>query len=397
MIEDKKVLIYMKESAAAPKGGPAAVGYYYLKERDKRKDKWLYFISCPNNLNNSKFVVPNFYKKVHSWLKWILRDIIIIRGFIQLLYGKSKKALVDLEKYDVVHFHSTRNLFQVRESLDNYKGKIILMSHPPIPYAQELIEKLPLRYRWLFPNLKKKLAYMDYYAFMKADYIIFPCPQAEEPYYNNWEQYKEIHKRKESCYRYLLTGIPQTMAKRCRKEVLAELNIPMNDFVISYVGRHNIIKGYDLLKIIGKRFLTMHHDAWILVAGNETPIKRLEHERWKEIGWTNEVHSFIAASDVFVLPNKETYFDIVMLEILSLGKIVVASRTGGNKYFEGQKGIFLYDTLEEAISILENIKNMSYDERISLGGENIQLYNDMFTVSKMYDCYKILIEEIANS
>lgn len=396
MVEDKKVLIYMKESAVAPKGGPAAVGYYYLKERDIRKDKWLYFISGFDNLNNFKFVAPNFYRKVYSWLKSIFGDIIIIRGFIQLLYGKPKKALVDLEKYDVVHFHSTRNLFQVRGSLDTYKGKIILMSHSPIPYAQELIEKLPSRYRWLFPNLKRKLAYMDYYAFMKADYIIFPCPQAEEPYYNNWKQYKEIHRRKECCYRYLLTGIPQATAKRCRKEVLEELNIPINDFVISYVGRHNVIKGYDCLKIIGKEILTMYHDAWIIVAGNETPITRLKHERWKEIGWTNEAHSFIAASDVFVLPNKETYFDIVMLEILSLGKIVVASRTGGNKYFEGQVGIFLYDTLEEAISILENIKNMSYDERISLGKENIRLYNDMFTVSKMYDRYKMIMEEITN-
>lgn len=68
----------------------------------------------------------------------------------------------------------------------------------------------------------------------------------------------------------------------------------------------------------------------------------LKDSRWKEVGWTNDSQSIIAASDVFVLPNRETYFDIIMLEVLSCGKIVIASRTGGNKYFEkiGAKGVF---------------------------------------------------------
>ena len=37
------------------------------------------------------------------------------------------------------------------------------------------------------------------------------------------------------------------------KEVLEKYNIPQDAFVISYVGRHNSVKGYDKLKEIGKK------------------------------------------------------------------------------------------------------------------------------------------------
>ena len=60
----------------------------------------------------------------------------------------------------------------------------------------------------------------------------------------------------------------------------------------------------------------------------------LKTDHWIEVGWTNDPHSLIAASDVFVLPNHETYFDLILLEVLSLGVPVVMSRTGGNKFFE---------------------------------------------------------------
>ncbi len=50
---------------------------------------------------------------------------------------------------------------------------------------------------------------------------------------------------------------------------------------------------------------------------------------------------------------KETYFDLVMLEVLSLGKIIIASYTGGNKYFKSSfaKGVFTYSKLEEAAQL----------------------------------------------
>ena len=150
--------------------------------------------------------------------------------------------------------------------------------------------------------------------------------------------------------------------------------IPIDSFVISYVGRHNEIKGYDALKELGKHLLDAYDNVYVFIAGTEGPLYHLEHNRWIEVGWTKDPGSVIQASDIFVLPNKETYFDLVMLEVLSLGQIVVASYTGGNK-----SGIFLYNNNIEAENIISQIIKMPEEERKELRRKNLELYKAEFT------------------
>ena len=141
---------------------------------------------------------------------------------------------------------------------------------------------------------------------------------------NNFEKKKK--------HRYMPTGIVGCKAKVNREDFRKKYGIPDNAFVISYAGRHNEIKGYADLKKLGEKLLA-DKNVYFLIAGKEEPMTGLKNDHWIEVGWTNDPHSLIAASDVFVLPNHETYFDLILLEVLSLGVPVVMSRTGGNKYF----------------------------------------------------------------
>ena len=104
----------------------------------------------------------------------------------------------------------------------------------------------------------------------------------------------------------------------------------------------------------------------------------------------------MAASDTFVLPNKETYFDLVLLEVLSLGTPVVISNTGGNKYFEQFKmdGIKLFDTEKDAIEIIE--RNMTFEPEAfsKITKENTTFYNSNFTIEKFGRNYVDLITNI---
>ena len=165
------------------------------------------------------------------------------------------------------------------------------------------------------------------------------------------------------------------------------------------MGRHNCVKGYDKLKRIGECILNQNSNMRIIVGGKEAPLTRYKHPQWIEVGWTNDAHSYIAASDIFMLPNFETYFDIVMLEVLSLGKIVVASRTGGNKYFERfeESGIFLYDTIEDAVNIINKISTMSLETRSALGKLNKNIYEQNFTDKVFVDSYLKYLDTIYNS
>lgn len=389
------ILIFVRKSSLKPIGGYVAVCYYYDMEQTKRNEHIFEFLLTSENNDNlhkkesilDKF--PSFIKKIYKTLKNIYKYNVLLSGNYPVRY-------FDFNKYSVVHFHDSLSLYLYSDLLKNYKGKVILQSHTPQPQSHEIINSLSTFEKWFIPNIKKRFEKIERTAFLRADLIIFPCKDAEEPYINNWSYYKEIQKLKAESYRYVLTGIPEACAKRNKYEICKELNIPHEDFIITYVGRHNIVKGYDSLKRIGSSILNRNNDIWIVCAGTESPLKRLQNKRWIEIGWTKDAHSYIAASDVFILPNKETYFDIVMLEILSLGKIVIASRTGGNKFFErmGCEGVLLYDNEAEAINLIEKVKHMTSDEKEYLERKNRQFYNNYLTVSSMYDSYKALLEEI---
>lgn len=224
----------------------------------------------------------------------------------------------------------------------------------------------------------------------------FPCPDAEEPYFNNWSEYKIIKEKKRNNYRYILTGTEKRTAKRSRAEVCKEYGISEDAFILSYAGRHNEIKGYDVLKEIGEKVLSKYPNAYFLIAGEEKPLKGLNKNHWIEVGWTDDPHSLIAASDAFVLPNKETYFDLIMLEVLSLGKIVIASSTGGNKYFEKikAKGVMTYKTPKEALSLIDNLYIMSAEEKIKLQNENERLFENKFSLEVFGQNYVELINSL---
>lgn len=239
----------------------------------------------------------------------------------------SKRAPVDLSKYDLVHFHSTEDMYYVRGELERYTGKVVLTSHSPCAYHKELISRLNSADVKRYSVRLKNLEQIDSYAFRRADYVVFPCEQSEEPYYHTWERYADI--RDASKYRYLLTGIDKCPVSRTRDAVRKSLGIQEETFLVCYVGRHNDIKGYPLLKELGRRQLQIGDDVSFLIAGREYPLSGLTDSRWIEFGWTDDPYSLIAASDLFILPNRETYFDLVMLEVLSIGTPILATWTGG--------------------------------------------------------------------
>lgn len=302
------------------------------------------------------------------------QNSIIFDNYYSLLNGKS--YLPDnYQQYNVIHFHTTFELYREREKLKNYRGKVLLNSHSPQPNHQEyitLFKDHPKR-----EEVLQELIKADVYAFDRADFILFPCQEAEEPYYNNWDLYENIHKRNQNKYRYLITGIKQCKAKVQRESIRNYYSIPNDAFVVCYVGRHNSIKGYNSLKEIGKEVIGRLDNIYFLIAGKEGPLYKIEEDRWIEVGWTDDPHSIMNAADIFVLPNKETYFDLIMLEVMSLGIPVLATRTGGNKYFEKNNcvGIQLYETDQECINkLIEYVNNRG--QLINMGNINKKYFND---------------------
>lgn len=383
----KKIKIYFHEDKLKPIGGPA--GYLWnlkqgLNNLDCSDLSISFLPQAEETIEDNKMlrrVLPNRIKDIRR--AWKFAN-----------YLKRKNATdYELHNYDVVHFHNTEDLYFNRDVLENYEGKVILTSHTPCAPYKEIVSRLnPKDYR-VFKKRIDQLEIMDQYAFERADYIIFPCKEAEEPYYHTWNKYADI--RVADKYRYMATGIAGCTAKIDRTEFRKRYGIPQDAFVVSYVGRHNEIKGYGDLKVIGEQLLK-NENVYFLVAGAEEPMKGLEHQRWVEIGWTDDPHSVIAASDVFVLPNRETYFDLILLEVISLGIPMVLSSTGGNKYFQkyGLRGMKFYSSTRDAVERIKEYQVMEKQERMEVGLELKELFLNDFSVTVFAKNYVDILREI---
>lgn len=390
-----KLLIYMDYENIKPSGGPAGYLYNLKQELDKNNNNQIYFL----NRNKKKNKYRKYYDLLPRKIKEKYRSKSRLNKCEFLLSDKSKKSDINFNEYDIIHFHSTFDMYNVKDSLKEYKGKIILTSHSPKPAHIELIEDcISEKDRKIYGDKYKKLWIVDEYAFNKADYIIFPCEEAEEPYYNNWDKYRNLKENNKNKYRYLLTGTRACKSKLSRNEICEKYNIPKDSFIVSYVGRHNSVKGYDVLKKMAKNILEDNRNVYFLIAGVEQPLKRINDTNWIEVGWTNDPHSIISASNLFILPNKETYFDLVLLEVLSLGKMVLLSNTGGNKHFKRYNldGIIHYYDFDDSIEKLREVLYKDKNEISKLELENKNLFKEKFTSNIFYKNYIELIEKIFN-
>lgn len=390
-----KILIFLEEDKLAPIGGPLGVGYHILQTIKHE------------NICNIHFLPGNAQKqaKETAQKKWLYKHKLLTRIVRSLRHIAEYNRMINhpndisdfLNQYDIVHFHSTMDMYKHRLSLKKYKGKVLISSHSPIPLSQELLAASATKFETAYIKSNwDSFVEMDAWSFLNADYIIFPCADAEEPYYINWSDYKCIHEKKRKSYRYIPTGITDIGIKKSCSLVRKQFGIKEKDFVVVYAGRHNVVKGYDRLKDIAQAYLLQNPDTTFLIAGNEGPIYRLNHPKWIEVGWTQDVHDIINAGDVFILPNKFTYFDLVLIEVLALGKIVIASRTGGNKYFEkaGLEGVFLYDSIDEACVLLDRIRKLSERERLILSTKNREYFEKHLTSEIFVHSYISLLKAI---
>ncbi|WP_292140082.1 glycosyltransferase family 4 protein [Butyrivibrio sp.] len=392
-----KILIYRANNRLTPTGGPA--GYLYnLREGLKTlEDEHIEVCFLPEEEANTS-------AKRHLKNYFILRFILdtnlykAIKAYIHTrkIIKSYSKQKVNFECFDAVHFHTTTDLYRNKDALLNYTGKVILTPHSPEPLFEEYLEKIGL-FRIIDKSISKKLKEIDEYAFIRANYIVMPCGFADEAYYSFWEEYSDIKRKKSDNYRFLLTGIKERQIYCSRSEYRKEFNIPENAFVISYVGRHNFAKGYDRLLDLGKIILKKYENVFILIGGAEAPLKGLNHERWIETGWSDRPQDLINASDVFVLPNRETYFDIVLLEVLSLGIPIVASDTGGNKLFRGEVGVRLFEDKLSFIREIETIISEGKDIHSQVEIANKKLYRDFFNEKVFAKQYVKLVSELINS
>lgn len=392
-----KTLIYWNEDSLKPVGGPAGYLYNLKVERDERKDSDLVFITGASSpLRKIKQYIKNnckCQKIMDIYYSMIYKEnTLVYTNMINAIIKDSEKiGSLDLNKFEMIHFHNTFDLYREKKRLDTYSGIVILTSHSPKVNYKEIIEDYAKEEYRNNPALFEQAEVFDEYAFERADYIVFPCEGAEEPYFHTWPKYNII--RKEDKIRYLPTGVLPVTCKKSRLKIRKQYSIPKDALLLSFVGRHNEVKGYDILKEIFKKM----SDVYVICCGKSGDIQPPSSTRWIEVGWTDDPYSIVAASDVYLLPNRETYFDIAMLQTMSIGKCSVISNTGGNKEFCDTPGVTLFDGVETAIKAIRDYARMSESARMEIESLQRKEFQEKYSIEVFYDNYKKLLGQLVSN
>lgn len=391
----KKVLIFFPHSLKKNFGG-AYTYLYYLKKAFQSTDVELSFLS-----DIIQFDEPVAQGRKASFFKRIAKRILPEKHIYSNRINKHLKKIksvsflnelqnIDYNAFDAIHFHETVDIWRFRDLLNEYRGKILLTSHSPVPYHLEFLEDvIKLDKSKISGALYHKIETIDTVAFEKADMIVAPCNEALAAYENCWPPFQQLIEKKEKTF--IPTGIEASTPFTSAIVNRQKLGIPENDFVVCFNGRHHQSKGYDLVVQAAKALLHKHHDIYFLITGKKDDPHLVEHAKWVETGWTDRPEDFINASDLVIVPNRQTYFDLNVLTALSLGKVIALSETGGNNYFKqfGSKDIIFFD-VEKPNSLAETILRAYATRDILTGERNKQLFQQYFTLDNFCHAYNQL-------
>lgn len=334
----------------------------------------------------SFFVKENDFKNFNTY----------VQNINGMMLSESECQRLAADNVKSVHVHTAICAVKVINAIEQKlipDKKIFFTSHCPESFASELAaiyraKGVPQSECDAFYSSLLKI---EEKAFKKSDLLVFPSKKAMDPYietipdFTNWCEGKDI--------RFIPTGVIQSTVKEERTVLRNKYKLE-GKYCIAFLGRHNEVKGYDALKKAAKKLLKNYPNVVFLIAGKEEPLRGLKHDRWIELGWLNCPEEVLCACDLFVLPNKRTYFDLILLEALSLGTPVLASDTGGNRSVynmtDGAIEVYPEGGLESALrNFIEGNKD---DSALRVRAKNS--YENFFTAECFAQNYTMLIEQI---
>lgn len=384
----KNFAIFNYSDIGKNQGGPSGYLYNLFQGMKEINKDITFFRVMQGQQNDSKIKTTNRSNPIVEEIRSIL--YLIKKGFLC-----ASKVSKEIHNFTVIHVHSCEDVFYLR-SFVKYKGNIILTSHRPESLVEEKVTSLKIKCKtkWSFPLLKLQLQIIEKMGYKGSQGFIFPSPGAMS-IYNQFPGFKKYSKEKP--IGYVFTGSPKKVPNISLTEYRRKLSLNAEDKMICYIGRHNYIKGYDLLTSIAKRF--ENNGINVVCAGANNLLPSPDSSNWTELGFVSDPFNLINASDIVVIPNRNTYFDLIIVEILSLGKIVVTSDSGGNLDISRHtKGLRLFKSgdLESLYNEIISTFELTNDEKSKIANENIEFYNKYCTLDRFATNYIKTISTVSN-
>lgn len=187
-----------------------------------------------------------------------------------------------------------------------------------------------------------------------------------------------------------------------KDDIRSRLRLRKDDFVLGCVGHFNRQKNHDFLIDIFQKIEQIDKRARLLLIGSgslESKIKEKVHnynleEKVFFIGNVSDVHRWLSAMDVFVLPSLFEGFSIVLAEaqtnalvsFTSTGTPKTVALTSKINYLSLNKGADIW--ANEILNCRENNRRLSKEDR-----DNLNLVDISRVSRKMYSYYMDILKK----
>lgn len=304
--------------------------------------------------NITKYLFNNFYP-----YKYLTTSSLYLKYYYKRKFD-ALRSHIQGGQWDVIHAHDPLSLYFL---LDN-PAKKILTIHSKGPAALDMTDSS--QNKEFMKSWAAEIEEMENRAVKAADMITFPSRAAMETF----SRMKPGDIFRDKDVRIVYNGI-NTEREEDRSPTGGNYygsddilyDIPASSIRILSVAQHIKPKNLDLLiravDVIKNRFMK---DVFLLNVG-EGPETGALKALVKELSLENEVRilrplangvilDLMKRFDYFVMPSERVIFDMVILEALSSGMIVIASNDGGNReiIIHGENGYLLDDLSPESIA-----------------------------------------------
>ncbi|MFN4074075.1 MAG: glycosyltransferase [Thermus sp.] len=312
-------------------------------------------------------------------------------------YGFTNEQIDSLRKGKVIVFHDYRLAFSYMRSHSMHPEQaILLMSHSPTDASSEKVED----WRSIFGDsaiwkeVYEKLVRFEFETFLKVKGVIAPCRNSLEGYFLDFPRGRNL--LKSLAIYEVKTGVRGLNAVHSRREIRERWGIAPDDKVVGYFGRRHHHKGFDLfVRLAELAYERGYTGVWFVSAGKGYLPSPSHLPNYLDLGYlTEQLADAVAAVDLVVVPNRFSYFDLFILEAMSLEKVVLTSRVGGNVCFDAP-GVLLVNELS-AESLLQAIEELLSNDRLRefLGRKNREVFEKEYNLPAFAKRHLLLAETL---
>jgi len=221
---------------------------------------------------------------------------------------------------------------------------------------------------------------------------------------NLYKNYKIDETKIQLSYEFIDIKISE-LKYNSKKDICSKLNIPENNFIVSFSGTRDWRKGTDLIPLLLKQIRIQKEEiAFLWIGGSE---KTLEFQKiWYDLEKLNLIkyirfientdspHQFMNISDIFVLLSREDPFPLVCLEAAALAKPIICFADSGGmpEFVENNAGTIVpyldIETLANTILYYSNNNSLVKEYGSYAQKKVLQNHTTEIVASQIFDYIK---------